>query len=109
MGLGKRSDGSISSGTWEQSGFDPSEIVDAVVLMLQGGGRSLEDLRELKDEEGLMKLIGRDEIPEPDTVGDWLRRMGDPKSGQLGLAGLDRVRDKINERVLKKDGSRNTR
>jgi hypothetical protein len=85
-------------------GFAPSEIVDTVVLMLQGGGRSLEDLRELKNEEGLMKLIGRDEIPEPGTVGDWLRRMGDPKTGQLGLEGLDRVRDKINERVLKKDG-----
>jgi hypothetical protein len=85
-------------------GFDPSEIVDAVVLMLQGGGRSLEDLRELKDEEGLMKLIGRGEMPEPDTVGDWLRRMGDPRAGQLGLEGLDRVRGKINERVLEKDG-----
>ena len=85
-------------------GFDPSEIVDTVVLMLQGGGRSLEDLRELRTEERLMKLIGREEIPEPDTVGDWLRRMGDPKSGQLGLEGLDSVRDKINERVLKRDG-----
>lgn len=85
-------------------GFEPSEIVDAVVLMLQGGGRSLEDLRELKGEESLMKLVGREEIPEPDTVGDWLRRMGDPKSGGLGLEGLDRVRDKINERVLRRDG-----
>ena len=85
-------------------GFDPSEIVDILVLMLQGGGRSLEDLRELKDEEGLMKLIGREEVAEPGTVGDWLRRMGDPESGQLGLEGLDRVRDKINGRVLKKDG-----
>ena len=52
--------------------------MDAVVLMLQGRGRRLEDLRELKSEEGLMKLIGRDEIPEPDTVGDLLKRMGDP-------------------------------
>jgi hypothetical protein len=91
-------------GPGSNRGFKPSEIVDAVVLMLQGGGRSLEDLRELKDEKGLMKLIGRDEIPEPDTVGDWLRRMGDPKTGRLGLEGLDRVRDKINGRVLKKDG-----
>jgi hypothetical protein len=64
-------------------GFDPSVMVDSVVLMLQGGGRSLEDLRELKNEEGLMKLIGRDEIPEPDTVGD-------PGTGQLGLEGLGR-------------------
>ena len=92
------------AGPGSNRGFDPSEIVDAVVLMLQGGGRSLEDLRELKEEEALMGLIGREEIPEPDTVGDWLRRMGDPKTEQLGLAGLDRVRDKINERVLKKDG-----
>lgn len=91
-------------GPGSNRGFDPSEIVDVVVLMLQGGGRSLEDLRELREEEGLMELIGRDEIAEPDTVGDWLRRMGDPKSGQLGLEGLDRVRDRINERVLKRDG-----
>ncbi len=91
-------------GPGSNRGFDPSEIVDILVLMLQGGGRSLEDLRELKDEEGLMELIGREEIPEPDTVGDWLRRMGDPKTGQLGLEGLDRVRDKMNERVLKRDG-----
>lgn len=85
-------------------GFDPSAIVDAVVLMLQGGGRSLEDLRELRNEEGLMKLIGRDEIPEPDTVGDWLRRMGEPNIGGPGLEGLDRVRSQINERILRRDG-----
>ncbi|HXX35258.1 MAG TPA: IS1380 family transposase [Thermodesulfobacteriota bacterium] len=93
-------------GPGSHRGFGPSEVVDAVVLMLQGGGRSLEDLRELKREEGLMELMGREEIPEPDTVGDWLRRMGDPKAGQPGLEGLDRVRDKINGRVLKRDGNK---
>jgi len=85
-------------------GFNPSVMVDSLVLMLQGGGRSLEDLRELKDEEGLMKLIDREEIPESDTAGDWLRRMGEPEVGQRGLKGLDWVRDKINERILKRDG-----
>jgi hypothetical protein len=85
-------------------GFKPSVMVDMVVLMLQGGGRSLEDLRELEDEEGLMKLVGREEIPEPDTVGDWLRRMGDPGTGQLGLKGLGRVRDQMNERMMRRDG-----
>jgi Transposase DDE domain group 1 len=85
-------------------GFNPSVMVDSLVLMLQGGGRSLEDLRELKNEEGLMKLIDREEIPEPDTAGDWLRKMGDPRSGQMGLTGLDKVRDKITERILRRDG-----
>jgi hypothetical protein len=87
-------------------GFDPSVMVEALVLMLQGGGKSLEDLRELKNEEGLLRLIGCDEIPEPDTVGDWLRRVGNRRAGQMGLSGLDRVRDKINERILKRDGNR---
>jgi hypothetical protein len=85
-------------------GFNPSVMVDSLVLMLQGGGRSLEDLRELKNEEGLMKLIDREEIPEPDTAGDWLRKMGDPRTGQMGLRGLDKVRDKITERILRRDG-----
>jgi len=85
-------------------GFNPSVMVDSLVLMLQGGGRCLEDLRELKQEEGLMKLIGRDAIPEPDTAGDWLRRMGDAERGQEGLRGLGEVRDKINERILRRDG-----
>ena len=43
-------------GPGSNRGFEPLEIVDAVVLMLQGGGRSLEDLRELRDEEGLMTV-----------------------------------------------------
>jgi len=85
-------------------GYAASVMVDSLVLMLEGGGRALEDLRELKAEEGLLKLMGHQEIPEPDTAGDWLRRMGDPKAGALGLNGLDRVRDKINERILRRDG-----
>ena len=73
-------------------GYHPSVMVDSLVLMLEGGGRALEDLRELKAEKGLLKLLGHQEIPEPDTAGDWLRRTGDPKTGALGLKGLDRVR-----------------
>jgi hypothetical protein len=42
-----------------------------------------------------MKLVGREEIAEPDTVGDWLRRMGDPKSGQLGLDSFSTVSDNL--------------
>ncbi len=85
-------------------GYTPSVFVNSLVLMLEGGGRSLEDIRELAEEGELMKLIGESNIPDPDTVGDWLRRMGDPESGQLGLKGLDKVRNIINERILRRDG-----
>lgn len=84
-------------------GFNPSVSVNSMVLMLQGGGRSFEDLRELKNAEGLMKLIGYDTIPDPDTAGDWSRRMGDPMKGQQGLKGLGVVRDVTNHRIIKRD------
>jgi hypothetical protein len=54
----------------------------------------------------LMKLIGRDQIPDPDSVGDWLRRMGASSSGQAGLLGLGSVRDAISRRILRRDGIR---
>ena len=80
-------------------GYMPSVFVDTLVLMLQAGGSALEDIRELNNEEGLMKLIGRDIVPNPDTVGDWLRRMGND-----GLTGLDKTRTAINHRLLRRDG-----
>ena len=85
-------------------GYAPSVFADTLVLMLQGGGRSLEDTRELNRESGLLGLLGREDIPDPDTLGDWLRRMGDPATGGKGLAGLGLVRDEINGRILKREG-----
>ena len=80
-------------------GYAPSVFVESLILMMQGGGRHLEDLRMLEQERGLMALLGITLIPDPDTTGDWLRRMGD-----AGLMGLGQVRDALNERILKQDG-----
>ena len=90
-------------GPGSNRGFKPSAFVDTLVLMLQGGGRSLEDIRELQYEKGLMKLIDIDKIPDPDSVGDWFRRMGNVQTGQMGLKGLGKVRDKLNQRILNRD------
>ncbi|EQD43072.1 transposase, partial [mine drainage metagenome] len=38
-----------------------------------------------------------------DTVGQWLRRMGDPEKEQKGLLGLGKVRDEINREILSRD------
>ncbi|HAZ10016.1 MAG: hypothetical protein A2Z59_00180 [Nitrospinae bacterium RIFCSPLOWO2_02_39_17] len=85
-------------------GFNPSLYIDSLILMLQGGGRSLKDIRELEYEEDLMKIVGRNNIPSPDAIGDWLRRMGSKESGRSGLAGLDKVREAINNRIMRRDG-----
>lgn len=84
-------------------GYAASAFVDSLVLLLQAGGRRLEDLRELRREAPLLKLVGRDRIPDSDTVGDWLRRMGDPATGQAGLVGLGAVRDILNHRILRRE------
>ena len=74
-------------------GYAPSVFVETVVLLLQAGGRTLEDLRALERQDALLTLLAHAGLPDPDTVGDWLRRMGDPQTGQTGLAGLGEVRD----------------
>lgn len=84
-------------------GYSPSVFVTALVLMLQGGGASLEDLRDLERERELLSELRQKELPSPDAVGDWLRRMGDSEPGARGLHGLDRVRTELNARILSRE------
>lgn len=90
-------------GPGSNRGYAPSVFVDRLILMLQAGGQSLEDLRELRREAGLLRLLDREAMPDPDTLGDWLRRMGDPRTGQAGLVGLGQVRDALTARILRRD------
>ena len=91
-------------GPGSNRGYAPSVFVDRLILMLQAGGQCLEDLREWTREAGRLRLLGRAVIPDPDTLGDWLRRRGDPQTGQAGLVGLGQVRDELTARLLRRDG-----
>jgi len=71
-------------------GYKPSQFVIPLVLMLHGGGKKLEDLRELKAETSLRELVEMKELPASCTIGDWLRRMGQDGKGLLGLARVNR-------------------
>lgn len=80
--------------------YRPSQFVMPLILMLHGGGKTLEDLRELKGEINLRKLLEIEEMPAACTVGDWLRRMGSEKRG---LSGLGKVNEHLVKQVLKRD------
>lgn len=84
------------------AGYDPSRFVLPLVLMLHGGGRSLEDLRQIREDEGLRELLGLTEMPSADACGDWLRRMG----GGAGLAALADVNRRVLGRALKQERMR---
>jgi hypothetical protein len=82
------------------AGYRPSEHVFPILLMLNGGGRSLEDLREIRGDQGLREILPLRRMPSTDATGDWLRRSGE--NGSLeGLAGTNRG---ILKRGLKRDG-----
>ena len=80
--------------------YRPSRFVMPLILMFHGGGKKLEDLRELRGETSLCQLIEMEQMPAACTVGDWLRRMGEERSG---ISGLGKVNDHLVKKVLKKD------
>ena len=56
-------------------GYKPSEFVMPLILMFHGGGKKLEDLREVKAEKSLRQVFEMEALPASCTVGDWLRKM----------------------------------
>ena len=95
------------------AGYKPSAHVLPLILMLAGGGRTLEDLRVLRNDEGLRCLLQLNDMPSSDATGNWLRRMGVQEFGAQalgsgegetkGLAGLGRVNRGVLRRLLRQD------
>jgi len=82
------------------AGYQPGEYIFPLVLMLNGGGRSLEDLRVIRDDTGLQGILPLGRIPSSDAAGDWFRRIGE----SFGLCGLAKVNRRLNKRGMKHDG-----
>ena len=79
-------------------GYRSREFVQALVWMLHGGGRRLEDLRELGAEQEVLGELGLEAVPDAGTVGDWLRRQG-----KRGVEGIDRVSRRLARRGLESE------
>lgn len=85
------------------AGYPASNYVLPLLLMLQGGGRSLEDLRMIARDQGLLALLSIEEVPSTDAFGRWLRRTGASGTGLSALEGvLDRVLAVLGSRLRKR-------
>jgi len=82
-------------------GYKAWSFIEPLLLMLYGGGRHIEDLREIEEDKGLRRLIGLRAIPSASTVGDWLRRIG----GGEGLNCFKRVINEISRKALCSHGA----
>lgn len=80
--------------------YKPSVFVMPLVVMLHGGGKKLEDLREIREEEALREVLQIEEFPASCTMGDWLRRMGEHEKG---LPGLGKVSQHLVKEALQRD------
>ena len=74
-------------------GYASAEVVTLWMLMLHEGARSLEDVRHLREDKALRKLLGLRRLPSADMLGDWLRRLGKDEAGIKALV-------KVNRRLL---------
>jgi len=68
-------------------GYKPSAFILPLILMLNGGGKAIEDIREIKVDEGLRELLCIEQIPSSDAFYSWLKRMGKAE----GLKGLEQL------------------
>jgi len=57
-------------------GIMPYEYIRTLIYHFIDGGRYLEDIRDIRNDEGFRKLVDIEILPSPDSMGDWLRRQG---------------------------------
>jgi hypothetical protein len=77
-------------------GFKPSTYVKAIVEVLLDGGEHLEDVKKLESDTGYKKIIGINNYPTADAIGDWLRRLGS-EEGENKLWSVNRYLTKLDE------------
>jgi hypothetical protein len=80
-------------------GHDAWRYIEPLMVMMFGGGRKIEHLREIIQDKGLRRLTGLEVIPSISTVGDWLRRMGKGR----GLCSFKKAIDKVTKKALLSD------
>lgn len=77
-------------------GYQPWSYIEPLLLMMEGGGRHVEDLREIQDDVALRTLVGLEKMPSLSTFGDWLVRAG----AQGGIGAMCSVNEDVAGAIL---------
>ncbi len=79
-------------------GYEAWRYIEPLLLMLEGGGRHIEDLREIQDDGALRQAIGLRRMPSLSTFGDWLVRQG----GSGGVGAMVGVSEEVAGEIWKR-------
>ena len=79
-------------------GFAASDYVSSLLFNLYGGGESISDTKEIRDDFAIRELIDLKTVPSESAIGDWLCRTG--KHG--GAASFEVVNDEVIRLILEK-------
>jgi hypothetical protein len=63
--------------TLSNRGFEAWDYVHPILLTLYGGGETIADTREIRNDKALRTACNADNVPSESAIGDWLRRMGE--------------------------------
>jgi hypothetical protein len=80
-------------------GFEAIRYIKPLCMSLYGGGESIEDMREIREDEALREAAEMEEIPSSSAMGDWLKR--EPYRG--AIEGMEKINEELTKRVLKAD------
>lgn len=78
-------------------GYAPFNFIQPLLLMLHSGGKSLDDIRVIKEDKAIQEVLHMKGVPTADAVGKWLKR-----HGLLGVYGVEEINRKILKRYLKR-------
>ena len=56
--------------------FEANDYIKPLSMMLYGGGQTIEDMREIREDRGLREITGFKKLPSSSAIGDWLKRIG---------------------------------
>jgi hypothetical protein len=78
-------------------GYEAWRYIEPLLLMLAGGGRHIEGLREIRNDAARRALVGLRRMPSVSIFGDWLVRTG-------ASSGINTMRA-VDEEVAERSGS----